>query len=303
VKQGIASFFELRMGGESWSRAFDEALNELDRAGQITPVGRSNIELSASGRQATLEFLGTETLPTKLTWPKLRDVYLVPLALGLPAPTTSMDRQRIASANGLQAAILKQHYDLSIPDFPTLAQARDALAWKQLGRESTERFTLTNVLKYLLNRELDPARPVSTAEALKWIVRKLVKARNAEPSQLRLATVQQWCNGETTRANIIADRKAETDLTMFAERVQAAARRCTSGRFGQNKVFIAHVWREVRSELNEMQIDAFKDLLARANNRGLVSLSRADLVEAMEPRDVEESEIPYLNARFHFIRT
>jgi hypothetical protein len=51
-----------------------------------------------------------------------------------------------------------------------------------------------------------------------------------------------------------------------------------------------------------MDLPAFKQRLAEANNARLLDLSRADLVQAMDPDDVHLSEVTYLNAVFHFIR-
>jgi hypothetical protein len=45
----------------------------------------------------------------------------------------------------------------------------------------------------------------------------------------------------------------------------------------------------------------FKDRLIEANRQGLIRLSRADLVEAMDPADVRASETTWLNAVFHFV--
>jgi hypothetical protein len=90
----------------------------------------------------------------------------------------------------------------------------------------------------------------------------------------------------------------------LADRIKAAARACPTGRYGDNKVFIAHVWRMLRSDPDfaAMGFERFKDFLAAANNARLLDLSRADLVQAMDPDDVRESEVRYLNATFHFIR-
>jgi hypothetical protein len=46
----------------------------------------------------------------------------------------------------------------------------------------------------------------------------------------------------------------------------------------------------------------FKARLTEANHAGLLSLSRADLVEVMDPADVDASEACYLHAVFHFIQ-
>ena len=90
----------------------------------------------------------------------------------------------------------------------------------------------------------------------------------------------------------------------MAERVKAAARDCPTGRYGDHKVFIAHVWDRLRADPDfaGMDLDGFKRALAEANNLRLLDLSRADLVQAMDPEDVRRSEVHYLNATFHFVR-
>ncbi len=50
-----------------------------------------------------------------------------------------------------------------------------------------------------------------------------------------------------------------------------------------------------------MDLPAFKRRLTEANNARLLTLSRADLVQLMDPADVRESETRYLNAEFHFV--
>jgi hypothetical protein len=88
----------------------------------------------------------------------------------------------------------------------------------------------------------------------------------------------------------------------FAARVLAAARASKTGRFGNDKVFISHVFRQLADEGAAVSdVEAFKDRLISAHRRGLLSLSRADLVEAMDPKDVDASEARYLSATFHFV--
>ena len=86
--------------------------------------------------------------------------------------------------------------------------------------------------------------------------------------------------------------------------MKSAARVCTTGRFGDSKVFIAHVWKSLQSDpaFGTMDVAAFRKRLAEANNARLLDLSRADLVQAMDPDDVRQSEVHYLNATFHFVR-
>lgn len=94
------------------------------------------------------------------------------------------------------------------------------------------------------------------------------------------------------------------DIEAFAERVIDLARTSERGRFGQSKVFIAELWRRWKDEIGGPPWDekSFKELLLEANRRRLLDLSRADLVEAMDPTLVRESETRFLDASFHFVR-
>jgi deoxyribodipyrimidine photolyase-like uncharacterized protein len=64
------------------------------------------------------------------------------------------------------------------------------------------------------------------------------------------------------------------------------------GRFGDRKVFIAALWRQLRTQpsFHGMTIKEFKDRLYEAHRQRLVTLARADLVAAMDPTEVAESE-------------
>jgi hypothetical protein len=44
------------------------------------------------------------------------------------------------------------------------------------------------------------------------------------------------------------------------------------------------------------------DVLVAAHPRGDLTLTRADLVAAMDPKDVAASETRHLNATYHFIQ-
>jgi hypothetical protein len=50
-----------------------------------------------------------------------------------------------------------------------------------------------------------------------------------------------------------------------------------------------------------MTIGPYKELLLLANRQGLLTLSRADLSHLLDQAEVQESEIQYLNATFHFL--
>jgi len=72
------------------------------------------------------------------------------------------------------------------------------------------------------------------------------------------------------------------------------------GRVG-DKVFISALWRVLNKSLPSLTLNSFKRVLVDANRRRLLSLARADLVGAMDPGEVADSEIQHLNATFHFV--
>jgi hypothetical protein len=144
---------------------------------------------------------------------------------------------------------------------------------------------------------------------------KHVGARRGGVEELRGAIVRRWLDGGAAEAKEAAPapapapapvaeaapaRAPDEDLAAFARRVLGAARVAPTGRFGGNKVFIAHVHRQLGDP--GLALAAFKERLVEAKRAGLVSLSRADLVEAMAPEDVRDSETSYLGAKFHFVR-
>lgn len=70
------------------------------------------------------------------------------------------------------------------------------------------------------------------------------------------------------------------------------------GRFGHRKVWLAAVHRAL---LIDLSIAAFREQLLAAHRRGAVELARADLVAAMDPRLVADSEIAADGASWHFV--
>ncbi len=100
------------------------------------------------------------------------------------------------------------------------------------------------------------------------------------------------------------EHSAAFDLQAFAQAVLASASAPAVERFGENKAFISSIWQRMRRKATckGMTMNAFKQRLVEANSKGLLRLSRADLVSAMDPELVAESETRYLNAMFHFVR-
>lgn len=84
---------------------------------------------------------------------------------------------------------------------------------------------------------------------------------------------------------------------------EPAAEGRARGRFGDRKVFISALWRMLRTHprLRGMTGPAFKQRLFEAHRARLLTLARADLVAAMDPSEVADSEYDAGGATFHFV--
>lgn len=89
-------------------------------------------------------------------------------------------------------------------------------------------------------------------------------------------------------------------LTLVREAVRSMP---ASGRFGHEKVFISEIWKRVGKRVAGTlpTLDEFKLWLVTQNRTRALTLARADLVGAMDPKKVQESEITDLGATFHFV--
>ena len=215
--------------------------------------------------------------------------------------------------------LLKQQFGLSTAEVPKPDEAIDALAWKLIGFEGED----TEVRR---QERQDGAVQPRAGRRPRDRLQEGRQPAGGTARRVRGATIPRSCATRSSATGSTGARAArarrrissrslmnrrltsaaspELDLPAFAERVKAAARDCPTGRFGDNKVFIAHVWKASSRipRFATMDLDAFKERLAEANNARLLDLSRADLVQAMDPDDVRQSEVHYLNATFHFVR-
>ncbi|MFZ1101648.1 MAG: hypothetical protein WAN86_02020, partial [Hyphomicrobiaceae bacterium] len=94
------------------------------------------------------------------------------------------------------------------------------------------------------------------------------------------------------------------DLPGFASEVRRCAAGEAQGWSGDRKAYISRVWRSLREQrpdwgLSEIE---FKGMLAEAHRLGQLALANADLKDASNIKDVQDSALVYKNAVFHFIR-
>lgn len=324
IKKALEPLLGHRWAGAALNERLRQSLSDLESAGLATLVRKGKTErgaLTAEGRQRALEAIGLDHLPPKTTWDKVKKTYLAARALGLPTPTGPAAKN-FGGVPGFKAALLKSRFDLPLGDFPALQDSLDALAWTLLGFDPGPKFTAKAVQSALIFRELgEPLKlgpKVDPKQEVNKLLAREVAARRSDAEELRLAALRHWVDGdsvapESTPAEIGtqpsppstgSEESTALDLPAFAQLAIEAARASSSGRFGDDKVFVAHVWSALRDNpaIAVMGLDGFKRRLAEANNARLLDLSRADMVEAMDQDDVTLSEVAYLGATFHFIR-
>lgn len=304
-------------GSAEQGRVIDEELAALESAEQLTQVKKRSVRfvVTDEGKRAGLAALGVTTLP-KGGWKAIKK-YLLASALALPASAAKSTPKSAVDAEHVGGTILKHHYQLQVGERSTPLQAVDALVWRALGVETEKRLTLKALQEWVLKRELGLEKVPDPEKAAGQLAAKLVGATRAGGAELQLAVIRRWIDGAPVVPQISdvapptstalkpassAEREPINDDASFAAGVLEAARASKTGRFGEDKVFISHVFRKLVDEgAIADDATAFKDRLISAHRDDHLTLSRADLVGAMSPADVDSSEARYLGATFHFI--
>lgn len=129
------------------------------------------------------------------------------------------------------------------------------------------------------------------------------KATKAKPSRKKSAgaPAQLSFPRQTPRMPNLA-----VPLEQWAARVQKVANGLPeSGRYSSERAFISATYKAAMSKgtIPKLSLREFKFKLVEANRAGHLRLHRADLIGAMDPKLVRESETKHLNSEFHFIET
>jgi hypothetical protein len=314
LRKDLAPLLGRRWAGSTLTSVIDRAVVKLGAGGLVvhapgkTKRAAPTIALTDDGRRAALAFLNVRELPAKPkpTWASIKKSLVAARALNLPAPASGF-----AKDDGLRAVLLNRQSALGLGPYPTLKQAKEAWTRKQLGMGDKEKVTLETVQAALFRRALGDAETVAPKLALDRLLARNAgsdgSAAGLSVKDLRDEVVRRWVDdslGGPPPQVAEPSSFAALELDDFARRVQASARACATGRYGDSKVFIVHVWRTLLADpaFRGGDFSAFKTRLAEANNARLLNLARADLVQAMDPEDVRLSEVVYMNASFHFVR-
>lgn len=286
----LADVFFKAKGPESEdAKRIKEELNSLVEGGFVLAQKRLSYALTSPGRETALQLLGWKKLEKDADWRVVKrqlDRRRLEEKAPEPPPGPTID---LPEADGDKIArTLAKAYQLMVSSTPKLVQVVEGLAWYALGIRTAEAFTTPAAIEVLLSRLAGSETRLSVRAAVERLVTAGIPA------------TPTWPSAEQRGSQIRTLPESDNE---FAARVLSAARASKTGRFGREKVFISHVLRQLAREGEVLgDEEAFKTRLVEVHRRHLLSLSRADLVEAMKPEDVAESETRYMNATFHFVR-
>jgi hypothetical protein len=276
---------------------FDDLRSELASDGFLTKGARNTFILTDAGRERALRCLGVAELPPRTNWSTVIAKYLFPKAVGLSANVAA----KLDSGDKLAAFILKRKYGLAARAGVTVNQVLEAIACNQLG--FADETTLDGLLCTVLSRLMGSER-LTKEKLVKQLPLFKTGLTAASANAARAKLVRDWLGSASVPASSESLPTEPLDLIAFAGTVRAlAANSLPRERFHDNKVFIAALWRASQLEPNfpRVSLPEFKRFLVEANSHDLLHLSRADLVQSMDPKLVAESETEYLNAQFHFV--
>jgi hypothetical protein len=310
LEQDLFPFVEARLSRREWSSQLETRLAAL-RAEKLLDARRVP---TPQGLERLRKALGVRELPAR--WSEIWRALVPALALELPGSQWS----EVASADRLRARLIRQDRELSLPELPTLAQAVDAQLWQALDLPGTGPLTLGKLRRALLERTLGTslrAKSIDAAEVGRWLATTAAGTTTRDIAAIQRALVGRWVFDSAAaedpgapepprtreRARKPPPASESSSLAGWAGQVQALADATQAGRYGDERVFIAAVWRAAQTGPAALDgsLSAFKARLVEANRASLLRLHRADLVGAMDEQLVRDSETRHLNAIFHFI--
>lgn len=286
----------LLFGGGLTKERVTTALNDHRATGMLPSKGQ---DLTDAGRSRALATLGLTELPPRCNWGMIKAKYLVPKALGL-TPWSESEIARVNTADKLAARLLIAKYDLPVSADTNLNGVLESLVCKLAGFPGCTNFKELSAT--VMSRELQADPPLPVKDAAKVAPRLLLGTSKAGIDGYRMKVLGGMF---TDRVEPVPTAAIDSiELHAFSERVNSLAPTCPSGWSGDDLVLISHVWNHVRGnpDFHSFDLRAFKSKLLDANRVQLLTLSRADLVQSLDPHDVTESETTYLNSVFHFIK-
>lgn len=293
LQDAIAPLF----GGKLAASSLNSAIGQLKAEGFL--VDKRGQTATDAGRARALNYLGIKKLPPRTNWGAIKAKYLVPRALGLEVG--SPDAKKAEQKDDLAARLLRRAKHLPVGTGHTLKAALDALACQVLGFPDLCDW---EALRATALGRLIGSEPLDADTARKVVPPAVLDLKQFTPDAVRHRVLTE------SFAPAVVQRPAPAtavslDLKDFAAIALKTARACPTGRFGDYKVFINHVWERLKDDPRFAQFGFadFKAKLVEANRAELLSLVPADLNQAFSEPDLVAAATKQLNSTYHLIDT
>lgn len=246
------------------------------------------------GEQALRSTFGLDSTPE---WKEVRVAHLPALGLGLRAGSQEAAAV-LADGKTLSAHLVCKHIKVATPT--TLKAVSDALIIKALELPPGD-ITLERIRAHMLARQVPKGvitdNPTTMAQVAARVVHHVLGEPAKDKNEMVSKLSRQWIY---VAQKTITAPPADALLNLVRETIPRIG---SDGRFGTEKVFVSAIWQRIERDhrFPDLSLDRFKRWLVTANREQLVDLARADLVGAMDPKLVKESEIHDLGATFHFV--
>jgi hypothetical protein len=296
VSKALHPALARRFTKAEWDQAFVRAVASL-RAQEL--IEEKRLTPTPAGLSRLQSALGLKQPPAARTWAEFKKAYLPRLLL----PDTGA-----AEGAKINPSVAVLAGRLGVPLEPKSTASTVVNAWiaRTFDFPQRKKVDFGALRAALLARELKlPARG-GLGDVASLAAATLSGATSGKSEAVLDGLVLRWLFGDAAelRDSSVSGAGSEHDLSRFVAKVNAVSEGPGVRRYGPNKVFIASVWETLGSDPEFAALDqaGFKRLLLEAHRQGLLVLSRADLVAAMDPKDVTASETTHQNATYHFIQ-
>jgi hypothetical protein len=279
----------------------------LDDCAAMGLVGSKPLALTPSGHEWLIQRLGVDEHSHTRSWPDIRRRLLVALTLD-----ESQTHKSPFTTDELAAALLSMDRGWQVRE-ASLKQVVDRMAWSALGIDTDASFEVDRVQRYLLRDLVSEDARVDAHTWRRLLAVKAAAARRGDAQSFRRALMTRWVCGtpaSTLRTSMrhatgtANDNSRPTpDLPDLAAAVMRAAREPDVHRFHDDRAFIGSIWAHMRGRppVGDMSLDEFKKRLVAAHATGLLHMTRADMVGAMDPTELQRSEATHMGTTFHFV--
>jgi hypothetical protein len=224
----------------------------------------------------------------------------------------------VVTEDALAAAVLCEKF--KIPEAATCDAMCDALIVEAL-RMPPGTMTLSRIRAHVLAQRAGidvlgaDAKGAPTDVAARFAATS-IGARSSEQAPIAKALGRRWVSEdrrETERepeplvvihAEVTPQQPLPAPAPTLLDVVREAIPRVgADGRFGSENVYVSAIWRSIARDrrMVDLSLERFKRWLVTANRDGWLVLARADLIGAMDSKQVAESEIEDRGATFHFV--